>query len=1043
MKWAFLTVFLICGVTSLAQRPESDYEKSIRSYREHKLDSADYYISSAIGRYKRHAQTDSLVYAYVHETLPRKSSARVAAYSRMGQLLTQQYDFKQAADYFRQAEAAVDASVTPNRHYALLYNYIAVMYLTQEDFVPAKRYIQRAYDANLAVEGKDGIDMSMILQVRYYISRYSEDYQQALVDAKEFQRVMQLHYPPDHPNIGVMHNSLAIIYETLLRYDEALYHRQRAVDIQLKNYVHTSNGFSLGAAYQNLGQLYGYIHEPFLAQEYLRKGSRLLMETYGEEGLGMVNIWVDMAVHKTETGDYEDAERLLAKAYGIQQKKGADDLLKMAYVEGYYGDLYMDQVRYSEASMWYLSALEKYRRADAIHTERALQVKRSLAVTMAAVGQVEAALALEQEVLAQFRELYPQGSDAIADKLHGISALYFDAGRTEEALAFSDSVFAEILGLEAFPQQTTDWVLRLPFSYHTAVYVYKRLQILQQLHAQSGNRAFLDQLLSTVDRYAVLISDNLHAFRSQAALIDLADANKKIYSVAVEACWELADDGKHPRFLELAFGYAERGKALLLRLAANHTLVDAQHARVGAVEMRDMDFRARIGALNLQFLNNGRSDSILTLLSATMEQYRDFQDSLKHSGSKTFNQKHELKPYTVDEVREYLLDADETLVEYAVTTQSIFVFVLTRQSFHVHRIGKAILDEVKYLNELHGLTADAFGAHAYTLYRELILPVQSCFAADRLLIVPDAELYALNFEVLISDRSAKRFSEMPYLIRKYDIAYLLSAASAVQFKSVLDEASEDRALLFAPVFTDEMKADYRKSLPVMAEDDYFYLYRQPFALQAALRIGRFVNHDLYAEGQAKERVFKELAADYRILHFGTHAEVNNQSPLQSRLFFAQALADDTLNTDDGYLYAYEIYAMQLRAELAVLTACETGVGAWRHGEGVVSLAHSFMHAGCPSVVMSLWKIDEKASTDIIAGFYEFLAKGERKSTSLRKSKLRWMERNDERLAHPYYWAGLALIGDVKPLYPSYSWMYWVFGTLTIVVLLVWVCRRRF
>src|SRR5690606_22952012 len=145
------------------------------------------------------------------------------------------------------------------------------------DFAPAKRYAKRAYDMNVALEGKEGVDMPIILQTLYYISRYSEDYEQALADAKELQRVVQLHYPPDHPNIGVMHNSLAIIYETLMRYEEALYHRQKAVDIQFKNYVNTSNGFSLAAAYQNLGQLYGYINEPFLAQEYLAKGSKLLV----------------------------------------------------------------------------------------------------------------------------------------------------------------------------------------------------------------------------------------------------------------------------------------------------------------------------------------------------------------------------------------------------------------------------------------------------------------------------------------------------------------------------------------------------------------------------------------------------------------------------------------------------------------------------------------------------------------------------------------------------------------------------------------------
>ena len=1057
MKWAFFTVLLIRSLTLLAQNPERAYEQSIQAYRDNKLDSADYYIGRAIDYYKQHAQGDSLVYAYVHqalvvwtqtgldeavevtrtaiavaETLPLKSVARVAAYSRMGQLVTQQYDFKQAAEYFRRAERAVNPAEPPNRHYALLYNYIAVMYLTLEDYVPAKRYVQRAYDTNLAVEGRDGRDMTMILQVRYFISRYREDYQQALIDAKEFQRVIQLYYPPDHPNIGVMHNSLAIIYETLLRYDEALYHRQKAVDIQIKNYKHTTNGFSLGAAYQNLGQLYGYIHEPFLAQEYLQKGSRLLAETYGEDGLGMVNIWVDMAVHKTKIGQYDEAEQLLKKALHIQEMQDADNVSEMAYIAGYFGDLYKEQIRYDEASVWYRNALEKYRQAGMSHQVQALNAKKNLAVTMAAAGQVDAALALEQEVLVQFRRLYPAGNDAIAEKLHGISDIYFDAGQTAKALAFSDSVFTEILQWTSLPAQTSDWISQLPFNYNTAVYVHKRLQILQQLHAHTDDDTYLTQLLSVVDGYAVFISDNLHAFRSQAALIDLADMNKQIYAMAVDACWELSAEGKHPRYLELAFGYAERGKALLLRLAANNMLVDAANVDRDTVEMRDQDFRTRIAALNLQFLNNGRSDSLLALLSATMEQYRGFQDSLKHAGDNAFSQKNALHPHSTNEIRKYLLGPDETLVEYAVTEQSVFIFVLTQRSFHVHRADPQVLDGINDLNELHGLSADAFGTHAYALYRDLIQPVQSYFTDSRLLIVPDAALYALNFEILISDRSSKRFSEMPYLIRKYNISYLLSATSATQFKRRFDRKAKARALLFAPVFTDEMKANYRRGL-VNPEDDYVYLYRQPFALQAALQIGRFVNHDLYAEEQAQEAVFKQLAADYRILHFGTHAEVNNQSPLQSRLFFAKALADDTLNVDDGYLYAYEIYAMQLRAELAVLTACETGTGAWRNGEGVISLAHSFMHAGCASVVMSLWKIDEKASAEIIAGFYEFLAKGKSKSTSLQASKLRWIERNGERLAHPYYWAGLAIIGDVTPLYTNYSRWY-VLGALLVLAI---------
>src|SRR5690606_22629764 len=119
---------------------------------------------------------------------------------------------------------------------------------------------------------------------------------------------------------------------------------------------------------------------------------------------------------------------------------------------------------------------------------------------------------------------------------------------------------------------------------------------------------------------------------TQAALIDLADINKAIYSIAIEACWELSGNGKNAAVVKRAFAYAERSKALLLRLAANNMLVDAQKGASDTVATRDHDFRKRIGALNLQYLNSGRKDSLLTLLSSTMEQYRGFQDSLKASG---------------------------------------------------------------------------------------------------------------------------------------------------------------------------------------------------------------------------------------------------------------------------------------------------------------------------------------------------------------------------------------------------------------------------
>ncbi len=1060
---------LIAGHAVPASDCGDDYNRAFRSYRENKLDQANEYGLRAIACFQSTGKADSLLLAYSQHALviwtqkgledavrlmdtalswttrvPKGNIARVAALSRMGQLHTQLYELEKAATYFERAKAEVRESESPNRHYVHLYNHIAVMYLIKEQYGEARRYAEEAYRLNRLLEGEDGADMPMIWQTLFFISRYGENFEQALADGKAYQRVTEKHYPPDHPNMGIVHNSLAIIYEALRQYDEALYHRQKAVDIQYRNFIQSENRFSLAAAYQNLGTLYNYMHEPFLSQAYLEKGSKLLLETYGEDGIGMVKIWVDLAVVKLKIGQYDEAELLFNRAYALQKRRAPDDVLGLAYVETFFGDLYLEQERYEEAGFLYTTAWRRYRKANAVDIELALLTKQNLARVLNISGQFDEAAAMQREVLAAMRKLYPPGNDAIADVQYKLCETYLNARRPVEALGLSDRVFAELLMVDKLPDRVENWFQRLPFSYNTLVYIRQRMEVLTQLFHESGQKKWLEMLLAVTDHYSVFISENLHAFRTQAALIDLADVNKQIYASAIQACWEMSDHGKNEPFNVRGFGYAERSKALLLRLAANNMLVDASSKAKGITAQRDRAFRSRITTLNQRYLNGARNDSLLTLLSAETERYRLFQDSLRSSGDELMMQRNELGPPTLGDIRSRLLTGGETLIEYATTDQSVFIYVLTPESFYVHRAERNVLADVAFLRALHGLEAPEFVGPAYRLYRALIEPAVPYFSTNRLLIIPDADLYYLNFEVLITHGKQESFADMPYLIRQYDISYLLSAASALNLKAVYRARRKSRTLIFAPVFTDEMKANYRESLvhQTFENDDYLYLYRQPFALRAARRIGQLFQHDMFAEQDAREGTFKRLAPQYNVLHLGTHAEMNNMAPLESRLFFAKSLVGDTLDADDGYLYAYEIYALQLRAELAVLTACETGVGAWRNGEGVVSLAHSFMHAGCPSVVMSLWKIDEQTSTDIITTFYENLKNGERKNAALRNAKLKLMHQGGGRLSHPYYWAGLALIGDSTPLYESHAWLYWSAGLLAIgMVVIIWIKRR--
>ena len=1059
MKKLLLLIVHLCFAAFKVSAQENDYDRSVRTYHQNKTDSSRYAIERAIRGYRSQHKIDSLVLAYTQKALVAwevngvengikvidtaisltarlapKSVARVAAYSRLGQLYVQQMEFKKAAAQFAIAEKEVDNGQLPNKHYVMLFNQTAIMHLQMEHYTLAQKYAQQAYALNLRVEGKDGRSMTAIVQSLFFISNYSDHLSEALKHGAEFERLVKLHYPAGHPIFGVLHNSLAIIYETLLRYDEALYHRQLAVDVQYKNFISSKNRFSLGAAYQNLGVLYGYLHEGYLSAEYLEKGSKLLAETYREDGAGMVNILVDLAVSKQQAGDSVQAEQLFNRAYALQKKHDPSNWANMAYVESFFGDLYLSQHRYKRAAELFYASLINYKKAGTEYNKTALLTKEALAKTFSRTGQLAKAIVLHREVLDKFKEIYPPGNDAIAGILQGISESYLAAGQLKQSLAYSNLVFTGLLKTKNANVPQKIRFANLPFSYNTSLYVKHRADLLQALYHKTANPRYLKEVLTLTDQYSGFISGNLHLFRTQATLVELAEVNKGIYSVAIEACWNLSDAGKDKQIMGRAFDYSERGKALLLTLAANNILVDAQQGNKSPVGQRDKSFRGQLSSLNMQYIRANHNDSLLTLLSTKMEQYRIFQDSLKRAGNELISSKQRLTPFNLAQIREKLLQQKQTLIEYAVTDKALFTFVLNAQIFEVKRISKKTLTDIGKIKNLHGLTAAQFSGPAHRLYQSLIKQVEPNFSSKRLLIVPDGDLYYINFESLISRPGERNFSRMPYLIREYNISYLLSAASAIQFKNAQHAAKLDKALLFAPVFTDEMKAQYAKKAAGYVEDGsiYQYLYRQPFALKAALQIGRYISGDIFVKQKAGEQAFKKAAPNYRILHLGTHAQVNNQSPLQSRLFFARALPADTLNTDDSYLHAYEIYAMHLKAELAVLTACETGSGVYHQGEGVISLAHSFMYAGCSSVIMSLWKIDDKTSASIITDFYKLLSQGRSKSDALRLAKLQYMDNAPANMSHPYFWAGLALIGDDAPAYPaSYYWLWFVLGGILL------------
>jgi CHAT domain-containing protein len=188
-------------------------------------------------------------------------------------------------------------------------------------------------------------------------------------------------------------------------------------------------------------------------------------------------------------------------------------------------------------------------------------------------------------------------------------------------------------------------------------------------------------------------------------------------------------------------------------------------------------------------------------------------------------------------------------------------------------------------------------------------------------------------------------------------------------------------------------------------------------------------------------------SQYRIVHFATHALVNNEHPELSRIVLS--MVDKKGQQQDGSLRLQDIYNLKLPVNLVVLSACQTGLGKDVKGEGLIGLTRGFMYAGASGVVASLWKVDDDATAELMKHFYDGLFKRDlTPAAALREAQLTL--RKDKRWQNPYFWAGFVIQGDYEQTvsggYRRSAVKFAVLGSLAAIVLttlmLVFLWRRR-
>jgi CHAT domain-containing protein len=474
-----------------------------------------------------------------------------------------------------------------------------------------------------------------------------------------------------------------------------------------------------------------------------------------------------------------------------------------------------------------------------------------------------------------------------------------------------------------------------------------------------------------------------------------SDQTAEYYEVAAELAIDRGDPGE-------ALAFLERGRARVLTAIV-------ENGRPGAMEDADaaaQDEKERqekaLAQLSRELDRARAAHADTSELSARLDRARathaSFLDGLAARSERRAAARHHAGPENLPE--------GLVAVSYLVTETQLHAFIARRGAPVIHRakkIERKVVEERvdRFLESLEGRDL-RFDAAARSLHQLLIAPLDDATAgAGALLIVPDGVLWRVPFAALLDARGR-------FLVERAAIVY----APSITACAIVAESGKDR-----PARPTTLFAVGNPTLDPTAKNALTSLYRDatlgplPDAEREVDTVRTLYGaRTLVLKGtQATEERTRSAIGDARIVHFATHALLDDTHPMYSRL----ALARDDRATDDGWLESWEIARLDLAADIVVLSACETARGRIGGGEGVVGMAWSFFVAGARSTLATQWKVGSSSTAELMIAFHRALRAGRNpsmlKAEALRAAQLEMLA--DERYRHPYYWAAFVLLGD--------------------------------
>jgi CHAT domain-containing protein len=490
-------------------------------------------------------------------------------------------------------------------------------------------------------------------------------------------------------------------------------------------------------------------------------------------------------------------------------------------------------------------------------------------------------------------------------------------------------------------------------------------------------------------------------------------------------------------YADKALMFAEKSRMLTILLNNQHNSIGKIAGIPDALVKKEKALRSEIQYLQNRLLeaeNKGIPNHVRQALVDKLTQLQLQGDSLialyASEYKNYFDLKYNLKVLNIREIQERLHD-DQVIIEYQLLRSELITLVISKNKVSLTLTpndGTEITQIMQLRDAIaeNPLQKDAqvvysdFTTAASYLFNRLLQPFFDDLKGKKLIVIPHNELNLVPFDLLLTRSPAGNnipdYAGLPYLIREVPVSYAYSCT--ILYDEVPDRKEGKHTGIYLP--------DY--SPAAAGAGAYPDLPPLDGAREEVRAINKLLHGKVYRSRHATEKNFRSDAPRYQLLHLAAHTLMDEKAPVLSAFVMSPPVDAD----DDGLLHSYELYQMNLRARLVVLSSCNTGHGRLQYGEGLLSLARSFFFTGVRSVAYTQWQAADETSATIVCNFYKEIADGQPFEVALRSAKLEYIAAADPVKSHPYFWAGYVVTGNTDPIKFSHR-SPWLVALLLVVI----------